>query len=72
MFGHDGNFAMHDIKLIRDNPSAFDAALKRRGLEPMSASLLARYEGSIIAVAIVEKKAGAAKAAAPPDAKRAK
>jgi seryl-tRNA synthetase len=32
---------MHDIKSIRDNPQAFDAALKRRGLEPMSASLLA-------------------------------
>jgi len=32
---------MHDIKSIRDNPAAFDAALKRRGLEPMSASLLA-------------------------------
>jgi seryl-tRNA synthetase len=38
--GHDGNFAMHDIKSIRDNPQAFDAGLKRRGLEPMSASLL--------------------------------
>ncbi|HXN67333.1 MAG TPA: serine--tRNA ligase [Bradyrhizobium sp.] len=32
---------MHDIKWIRENPQAFDAALKRRGLEPMSASLLA-------------------------------
>src|ERR1700675_989329 len=32
---------MHDIKWIRDNPDAFDAALMRRGLEPMSASLLA-------------------------------
>jgi seryl-tRNA synthetase len=32
---------MHDIKAIRDNPSAFDAALKRRGLEPQSSSLLA-------------------------------
>ncbi len=32
---------MHDIKFIRDNPQAFDAALKRRGLGPMSASLLA-------------------------------
>ena len=32
---------MHDIKAIRDNPAAFDAALKRRGLEPLSASLLA-------------------------------
>ena len=32
---------MHDIKAIRDNPQAFDAALKRRGLSGMSASLLA-------------------------------
>ena len=32
---------MHDIKSIRDNPAAFDAALERRGLEPLSASLLA-------------------------------
>ena len=32
---------MHDIRWIRDNPDAFDAALKRRGLEPLSASLLA-------------------------------
>jgi seryl-tRNA synthetase len=32
---------MHDIKWIRDNPEAFDAGLKRRGLEPMSAALLA-------------------------------
>src|SRR5882757_9493661 len=32
---------MHDIKSIRDNPEAFDAALNRRGLEPLSASLLA-------------------------------
>ena len=31
---------MHDIKAIRDNPEAFDAGLKRRGLAPMSASLL--------------------------------
>jgi seryl-tRNA synthetase len=36
-----GKQAMHDIKSIRDNPAAFDAALKRRGLEPMSALLLA-------------------------------
>jgi seryl-tRNA synthetase len=32
---------MHDIKSIRDNPQAFDAALGRRGLAPVSASLLA-------------------------------
>ena len=31
---------MHDIKSIRDNPAAFDAALKRRGLKPLSPSLL--------------------------------
>jgi seryl-tRNA synthetase len=32
---------MHDIKSIRDNPAHFDAALGRRGLAPMSVSLLA-------------------------------
>jgi seryl-tRNA synthetase len=32
---------MHDIKLIRDDPEAFDAGLARRGLPPMAASLLA-------------------------------
>ena len=32
---------MHDIRLIRDNPEAFDAGLARRGLEPLSASILA-------------------------------
>jgi seryl-tRNA synthetase len=32
---------MHDIKAIRDNPQGFDAALKRRGLAPLSLSLLA-------------------------------
>jgi seryl-tRNA synthetase len=32
---------MHDIKWIRDNAVTFDAALKRRGLGPLSASLLA-------------------------------
>jgi seryl-tRNA synthetase len=31
---------MHDIKIIRDNPDAFDAGLKRRGAEPMAAALL--------------------------------
>src|SRR3546814_19199017 len=32
---------MHDIRLIRDNPAAFDAGLARRGLEPLSAEILA-------------------------------
>lgn len=43
---------MHDIKSIRDNPQAFDAGLARRGLKPMSASLLAideRRRASILA-----------------------
>ncbi len=31
---------MFDIKWIRDNAEAFDAALKRRGLEPLSAKLM--------------------------------
>jgi seryl-tRNA synthetase len=35
-----GKPAMHDIKWIRENPDAFDRALKRRGLQPVSASLL--------------------------------
>jgi seryl-tRNA synthetase len=35
---------MHDIKLIRDNPEAFDAGLKARGLEPLSPSLIALDE----------------------------
>ena len=31
---------MHDIRLIRDDPQAFDAGLARRGLEPLSAQIL--------------------------------
>ncbi|HEY0598349.1 serine--tRNA ligase [Sphingopyxis sp.] len=32
---------MHDIRLIRENPAAFDAGLARRGLEPLSAQIVA-------------------------------
>ncbi|HVR90784.1 MAG TPA: serine--tRNA ligase [Novosphingobium sp.] len=32
---------MHDIKLIRENPEAFDAGLARRGVEPSAAAILA-------------------------------
>jgi seryl-tRNA synthetase len=32
---------MHDLKLIRDDPDAFDAGLKRRGLAPKAAAILA-------------------------------
>ncbi|MYM54211.1 serine--tRNA ligase [Thalassovita mangrovi] len=35
---------MHDIRAIRENPAAFDAALARRGDAPMSAELLALDE----------------------------
>lgn len=31
---------MHDIRLIRDDPEAFDAALARRGVDPQSAAIL--------------------------------
>jgi seryl-tRNA synthetase len=35
---------MHDLKYIRENPKDFDAALARRGAEPVSASILALDE----------------------------
>ncbi|WP_165321775.1 serine--tRNA ligase [Rhizorhabdus phycosphaerae] len=35
---------MHDIRLIRDNPAAFDAALARRGAAPATDALLALDE----------------------------
>jgi seryl-tRNA synthetase len=35
---------MHDIRLIRENPAAFDAGLARRGVAPMSAQILALDE----------------------------
>ncbi|BAV66261.1 serine--tRNA ligase [Sphingobium cloacae] len=35
---------MHDIRFIRENPAAFDAALARRGLEPLSVGILALDE----------------------------
>jgi seryl-tRNA synthetase len=35
---------MHDIRSIRENPAAFDAALARRGLAPLSGAILALDE----------------------------
>ena len=32
---------MHDIRFIRDHPVDFDAAMKRRGLAPLSSEILA-------------------------------
>ena len=46
---------MHDIRAIRDHPEAFDAALKRRGLEAMSSSLLAIDERRRTAIVAAEQ-----------------
>ena len=65
---------MHDIKSIRDNPAAFDAALKRRGLEPLSASLLAIDEKRRAAILASEQAQARRNAASKEigDAKKAK
>jgi seryl-tRNA synthetase len=46
---------MHDIKAIRDNPEAFDGALARRGLAPLSPALLALDERRRAAIAAAEQ-----------------
>src|ERR1700737_3514439 len=46
---------MHDIKWIRDNPAAFDAALKRRGLEPMAEMLIEIDEQRRTAIGHLER-----------------
>ena len=63
---------MHDIRLIRENPAAFDAALSRRGVAPVSKSLLDLDESRRAAILAAEtaladrnaasKQIGAAKA----------
>ncbi len=63
---------MHDIRAIRDDPDAFDAALARRGLEPASSAILSRDEARRARITAAEaaqaeqnrasKEAGAAKA----------
>src|SRR3984885_6495042 len=65
---------MHDIKSIRDNPAAFDVALKRRGLEPLSASLLAIDEKRRAAIMASEQAQARRNAASKEigDAKKAK
>jgi seryl-tRNA synthetase len=45
---------MHDIKSIRDNPAAFDAALKRRGLEPMADHLISIDERRRAIIRVLE------------------
>jgi seryl-tRNA synthetase len=64
---------MHDIRLIRENPAAFDAGLARRGLAPLSAAVLAIDEARRSRILAAEtaqaaqnaasKDVGAAKAA---------
>lgn len=64
---------MHDIKAIRENPAAFDAALARRGLSPLSPQILdidAARRAKILAAETAtaaqnaaSKQVGAAKAA---------
>jgi len=45
---------MHDIRLIREAPDAFDAALARRGLAPMSSEILAIDESRRARIAAAE------------------
>jgi seryl-tRNA synthetase len=54
---------MHDIRFIRDNPAAFDAALSRRGLAPMSSELLALDEARRAKILAAETAAAAQNAA---------
>ncbi len=63
---------MHDIRTIRDNPAAFDAGLKRRGLPAQAAEILAidenrrakihAAEEALAARNVASKQIGAAKA----------
>jgi seryl-tRNA synthetase len=54
---------MHDIRFIRENPAAFDAALSRRGLAGMSAELLAIDEARRARILAAETAAAAQNAA---------
>jgi len=71
---HEDLPTMHDIKWIRDNAAAFDAALKRRGLGPLSASLLAIDEKRRAAILKSEQAQARRNAASKEigDAKKAK
>ena len=63
---------MHDIRAIKDDPDAFDAAMKRRSADVRAASLLAIDDERVATVKAmndaqaeqksVSKKIGAAKA----------
>jgi len=54
---------MHDIRMIRDNPAAFDAALSRRGIAGLSSQVLALDEerrAKILAAETAQADANAA------------
>lgn len=58
---------MHDIRAIRENPKAFDAALAKRGIAPMSGDILTIDEtrrGHITAVDLMRKEGNKSAAAA--------
>ncbi|MFT4278815.1 MAG: serine--tRNA ligase [Rhodopseudomonas sp.] len=65
---------MHDIKAIRDNPQAFDAAFTRRGLAPIAGSLIKLDEARRAAVQAAEQAQARRNAASKEigDAKKAK
>jgi len=46
---------MHDLKQLRENPAAFDAAMARRGVEPMAAELLSLDETRRLLVTELQK-----------------
>ncbi|MBT2130701.1 serine--tRNA ligase [Aliiroseovarius lamellibrachiae] len=68
---------MHDIRLIRDNPDAFDAGMARRGLSALSGEILSLDEARRTAILAAEtaqaeankaaKSVGAAKASGDED-----
>ena len=54
---------MHDIRMIRDNPAAFDAALSRRGIDGLSSQILTLDEerrAKILAAETAQADANAA------------
>ena len=54
---------MHDIRLIRDDPAGFDAAMARRGLSSASAPILALDEARRAAITAAEEALAARNAA---------
>ena len=54
---------MHDIRMIRDNPAAFDAALATRGLSASSSAILAIDEARRAAIGKAEEAQAARNAA---------